>query len=52
MSQCQELLAQVVRLSLVFTYIWQEDIAKIPQVPEAPDNIMVARLTIYYTIFQ
>ena len=25
--------AQMVRLFLVFTYIWQEDVAKIPKVP-------------------
>ena len=27
------------RLCLVFTYIWQEDVAKIPKVPGAPCNV-------------
>ena len=31
--------AQMVRLFLVFTYIWQEDVAKIPKVPGAPCNV-------------
>ena len=32
----------MVRLE-VFTYIWQEDVAKIPKVLGAPGNIMVSR---------
>ena len=31
------------RTFLVFTYIWQEDVAKILQVPEAPRNVNPAR---------
>ena len=31
MTQCQGHYAQMVRLVLVFTYIWQEDVAKIPK---------------------
>ena len=32
----------MVRLFLVFTYIWQEDVAIIPKVPEVPRNIIPA----------
>ena len=32
-------LAQIVELFLVFTYIWQEDVAKIPYVPGALCNV-------------
>ena len=35
--------AQMVRLFLVFTYIWQEDVAKIFKVPRAPHNINLDR---------
>ena len=35
--------AQIVELFLVFTYIWQEDIAKISKEPEAPRNVNPAR---------
>ena len=34
---------QIVGLLLVFTYIWQEDVEKIPQVPDAPRNVNPAR---------
>ena len=33
MAQCQKPRAQMVRFFLVSTYIWQEDVAKIPKVP-------------------
>ena len=33
----------MVRLLLVFTYIWQEDVAKISKVPGAPRNENPAR---------
>ena len=46
------------RLFLVFTYIWQEDLAKISKVPGTPCNVNPAQLitwlvsvTIYCTIF-
>ena len=35
--------AQMVRLFLVFTYIWQKDDAKISKVPRAPRNINTAQ---------
>ena len=35
--------AQMVRLFLVFTYIWQEDLAKIPKEPGAQRDINPAR---------
>ena len=35
--------AQMVRLFLIFTYIWQEDLAKIPKVPRARRNVNPAR---------
>ena len=35
--------AQMVRLFLVFTYIWQEDVAKIFKVPRAPHNKNLAQ---------
>ena len=34
--------AQMVRLFLIFTYIWQEDLAKIPKVPGAQRNLNTA----------
>ena len=34
-AQSHGLLAQMIRLCLVFTYIWQEDIAKILKVPRS-----------------
>ena len=44
MAQCQQgPRAQMVRLFLVFTYIWQEDVAKISKVPGAPRNVNPAR---------
>ena len=50
--------AQMLRLFLVFTYIWQEDVVKIFKVPRAPNNINLARaltwlvgVTINCTIF-
>ena len=49
----------MVRLFLVFTYIWQEDVAKISEVPGAPRNVNPARamtwlvgVTNYCTMFQ
>ena len=57
-STSKEFRAQMVRL-LVFTYIWQEDVAKIFKVPRAPHNINLPRaitrlvgVTIYCTIFK
>ena len=51
--------AQMVRLFLVFTYILQEDVAKIFKVPRFPHNINLVRaitwligVTIYCTIFK
>ena len=44
MAQCQGPCAQMVRLFLVFTYIWQEDAAKISKVPEASRNVNPARV--------
>ena len=35
--------AQLVGVFLVFTYIWQEDVAKIPKVPLATRNVNPAR---------
>ena len=34
---------QTVRLFLVFTYIWHEDVVKIPKVPGALCNVNPAR---------
>ena len=58
-STTKGLHAQMVRLFLVFTYVWQEDVAKIFKVPRAPHNINLARartwligVTIYCTIFK
>ena len=51
--------AQMVRLCLVFTYIWQEDVVKIPKVPGVhtmqtglSNNMVGIGLTIYRAIFQ
>ena len=51
--------AQMVRLFLVFTCIWPEDVAKISKVQKAPRNVNPARaitwlvgVTIYCTIFK
>ena len=59
MAQCQEPSSQMVRLFLVFTYIWQKDFVKISKVPGAPRNVNPARSItwlvsgdIYCTIFQ
>ena len=38
MAQCQGPRAQMIRLYLVFIYIWQEDVAKTPEVPATPRN--------------
>ena len=35
--------AQMVGLFLVFTYIWPEDVAKIPLVSRAPPNVNTAQ---------
>ena len=35
--------AQMIGLFSVFTYTWQEDVEKIPQVPGAPQNISPAQ---------
>ena len=35
--------SQMVRLFLVFIYIWQEDVAQISKVPGTPGNNMVSR---------
>ena len=34
---------QMVRLFFIFTYIWQEDLAKIPNVPGAKRDVNPAR---------
>ena len=39
MAQYQEPRAHMERLFLVFTYIWQEDVVKILQVPGRPLNV-------------
>ena len=59
MAQCQGSRAQIVRLFLVITYIWPEDVAKFPKVPGAPRKVNPARaitwlvgITIYCVIFQ
>ena len=61
MAQCQGPRAQMVRHFFVFTYIRQEDVAKILKVPAAPAprNVNPARaitslviVTIYFNIFQ
>ena len=36
MAQCQGARTEMVRLFLVFTYLWQEDFEIIPKVREAP----------------
>ena len=58
MAQCQGFRAQMVRLFLVITGIWQQDVAKILIVPGAPHNVYPARaitrlegVTIYCTFF-
>ena len=43
MALCQKPRAQMVRLFLIFSYIWQEDVAKLPKVPGALRNINPAR---------
>ena len=35
--------AQMVRLVLVFTFIWQENVAKLPKVPGAPRTLNPTR---------
>ena len=60
MAQPQGLRAQMVRLCLVFTCIWQENVAKFPKVPRVPRNASPARgltwlvlvIAIYCIIFQ
>ena len=42
MAQYQGPRAQMVRLFLLFTSIWQEDVAKIPEVPGTPRNVYPA----------
>ena len=49
----------MIRLILVFTYVWQKDVEKITKVPGAPRNVNPAQtitrlegVTIYCTIFQ
>ena len=51
--------AQMVRLVTVFSYIWLEDVEKIPKVSMAYCNVNPARatawsvgVTLYFTIFQ
>ena len=58
MAQCQGPCTHMVRLFLLFMCIWQEDVAKIPEVPGAPRNANPAReitwlvgVTIYCTFF-
>ena len=43
MTQCQGPSAQMVKIFLAFTYIWQEDFAKISKVPGALSNVNPAR---------
>ena len=43
--------AQMLKLFLVFTYIWQEDVAKIPNVPGAREIAWLVGVTIYCSIF-
>ena len=45
MAECQVPRAQIERLFFVFTYIWQEDAAKIPKVSSAPGNNNVRRIS-------
>ena len=60
MAQCQGPRVQNEdKTILVFTYIWQEDVAKIFKVPGAPRNVNPAwaiawlqGVTIFCTIFQ
>ena len=42
MAQYQGPRAQMVRLFLLSTSIWQEDVAKIPEVPGTPRNVYPA----------
>ena len=62
MAQCQEPHAQIVRLFLVFTYIWQEDVAKVQkchgprarsptQCKSDPAMTWLVDVTIYCTLF-
>ena len=61
MAQCQGPRTQMVRLFLVFTSIWKEDVAKTPKVLGVPCNVnsteAITRLlwlvgvTIYCTFF-
>ena len=48
MADCQGHNIQMVRLFLVFTYIWQEDVAIIPKVPGAPRNVNPARVITWF----
>ena len=43
MAQCQGPRAQIVEPFLVFTYIWQEDVAKIPYLPGVKRNVNPAQ---------
>ena len=59
MAECQGPRSQMVRLFLVFTYIWQKDVVKISKVPGALCKVNPARaiawlvgVIIYCTIFQ
>ena len=44
MARCEGPRAPIVRLFLVFTYIWHEDVAKLSKVPGAPRNANSARV--------
>ena len=51
--------AQIMKLFLVFTYIWQKDVAKISKMPRTPCNVDAARqlhaivsVTIYCNILK
>ena len=39
MAQCQGSRAQMMQICKIFTYIWQENVAKISEVPGAPRNV-------------
>ena len=43
MAQCQKPRARMVRLFLVFPYLWQEDVVIISKVPGALCNVYPAR---------
>ena len=43
MAQCQGPRAHMVRLFLIFIYIWQDNVAKIPKVLGAQRNVNPAR---------